>query len=146
MGATHHTAEAISIEVAAKIPDATRRVLGDAGGFSRWLLNHCMRIRSSEPSALLDPETTAAQLKFLCVPSLVSLVNDMRQAKGVTIAARDALTLRYLADDIVKARIVATARQMHADEALQRVQAQDDVDAQLRRTNAATASLLAQPL
>lgn len=106
----------VNARVAAWVPTAQIRVLADAAGFGRWLQLQCMRIRSSVPQDVLPADTVPQQLQFLSVPALCALTLDLRQPAAVTVAARDALAMKFLASDDTQARVIALARALALDE------------------------------
>lgn len=126
--ATAVIADKANARVAAWVPTAQIRVLADAAGFGRWLQLQCMRIRASVPQDVLSDETVPQQLQFLSVPALCALTLDLRQPAAVTVAARDALAIKYLASDDTQARVIALARQMALDEIADEEQTRADHD------------------
>lgn len=114
--------------VAAWVPTAQIRVLADAAGFGRWLQLQCMRIRASVPQDALPDDTVPQQLQFLSVPALCALTLDLRQPPAVTVAARDALAMKYLVSDDTQARVIALARQLALDEIADEEQTRSDHD------------------
>lgn len=126
--ATAVIADKANARVASWVPLAQIRILADAAGFGRWLQLQCMRIRASVPHDVLSDETVPQQLQFLSVPALCALMLDLRQPAAVTVAARDALAIKYLASDDTQARVIGLARQCALDELHDEEQTRSDHD------------------
>lgn len=121
-------------QVADAMPAAIRAQLTDATALGHWLHRATMRVQAGV-FAPLDANHTA-MLRSLSASTLLVLLFDQRQPDVITMAARDALLGRYLADEDMQALAVAQAniaaqraiqalcRQRHAEQDLHRAESQ----------------------
>lgn len=95
------------------IADATAEVLVDVDSLLDWAYSECRHSFATKWPRV--SEATAEDFGHVTVANLVSLLFDAGQPAGVTKAARDALSERYVADPDVQARIKVIAQRI-ADE------------------------------
>lgn len=121
------------------IADATAEVLVDVDSLLDWAYSECRHSFATKWGHM--HAATAEDLKHVTVANLVSLMFDAGQPAGVTKAARDALSERYVADPDVQARIKVVASRIaaerEADEAQDRAEREDDLRSALGYSKAA---------
>lgn len=114
------------------IADATAEVLVDADSLLDWAYGECQHTYPTKWPRV--SEATAEDFKHVTVANLVSLLFDAGQPAGVTKAARDALSERYVADPEVQARIQLTAQRIARERAEDERQDREERESDLRRS------------
>lgn len=95
-------------QIAEAMPKAFDVALQDAFAISRFLVNGTMRVMPTQWPVL--DEADLPVLSSLSVPSLLVLLFDKRQPGAVTVAARDALSAKFLEHDDTQALVIRAAR------------------------------------
>lgn len=114
------------------IAEATAEVLVDADSLLDWIYGECLHTFPTKWPRVA--EATAEDFGHVTVANLVSLLFDAGQPAGVTKAARDALSERYVADKDVQARIQLTAQRIADERAEAERQDREEREADMRRS------------